>query len=82
MSKHVDIIGTFPDDFLCRIISLLPIMDAIHTYILSSGWKNIIDYVADLDITYHVPTLAFINTLHMLLPSTRSSTNLQTVQKI
>ena len=82
MSKYVDIISTSPNYFICYMISLLHIMDAIYKSIFSSRWRNIIYYVPVLDLTCHFPTLAFINTLHKLLPSTSKSTNLQTIQKL
>ncbi|KAL1805582.1 hypothetical protein ACET3Z_028650 [Daucus carota] len=82
MSKDVDIISTLPDDLLGRIISLLPTKDAIGTAVLSSRWKNLMDFVPVLDLACHVPTAGFIDTVKKLLPSTSSSANAQVIQKL
>ncbi|WOH11818.1 hypothetical protein DCAR_0831311 [Daucus carota subsp. sativus] len=82
MSKDVDIISTLPDDLLGRIISLLPTKDAIGTAVLSSRWKNLMDFVPVLDLACHVPTAGFIDTVKKLLPSTSSSANTQVIQNL
>lgn len=82
MREHVDLISTLPDDILCRIISLLPSKDGIRTTILSSRWKNLMDFVPILDLALHGPASGYLNTLNRLLPSTTSSANLKTIQKL
>lgn len=82
MREHVDLISTLPDDILCRIISLLPSKDGIRTTILSSRWKNLMDFVPILDIACHGPAFGYVDTLNRLLPSTTSSADLKTIQKL
>ncbi|KAI3464412.1 hypothetical protein Pfo_021075 [Paulownia fortunei] len=44
-----DIISKLPDDILISIISFMPIKDGIRTSVLSKRWRNLYNFVSNID---------------------------------
>ncbi|KAK8538459.1 hypothetical protein V6N13_134138 [Hibiscus sabdariffa] len=53
-AKHDDRISKLPDSILSRVLSLLPIKDAVSTSILSTRWRHLYAYLPSLDVDFHL----------------------------
>lgn len=52
--RRVSNINDLPDEMLCRIISLIPIKEAVRTSVLSRRWKHLFTLISNLDIAMEI----------------------------
>ncbi|XVE52723.1 hypothetical protein DITRI_Ditri02bG0146000 [Diplodiscus trichospermus] len=61
--NKVDMISSFPNDIICRIISFLPFESAVQTSLLSNRWKNLWKMALVKDGTKEEAVIAVLNFL-------------------